>query len=84
MGFPKRMPFKRQDTSDVIEQQQQQQAPVAMDDVNSPEPIARVPSEANPELNKYVPDEHAQGGVKKIEAATLSWTKTELYFAYGW
>jgi hypothetical protein len=30
------------------------------------------------------PAEDVQEGVKKIEAVTLTWTKNELIFAYGW
>ena len=31
-----------------------------------------------------VPNPEAQGGVKKIEAVTLTWTKNELILAYAW
>ena len=30
------------------------------------------------------PAEDVQEGVKKIEAVTLTWTKSELIFAYAW
>jgi hypothetical protein len=30
------------------------------------------------------PSEDVQAGVKKVEAVTLTWTKRELVFAYGW
>lgn len=31
-----------------------------------------------------VPTADAQAGVRKVEAVTLTWTKQELYIAYGW
>jgi hypothetical protein len=34
-------------------------------------------------LEKY-PSADAQTGVKKVEAVTLTWSKKDLYIAYGW
>jgi hypothetical protein len=31
-----------------------------------------------------VPSPTVQAGVKKVEAVTLTWTKNQLIFAYGW
>jgi hypothetical protein len=31
-----------------------------------------------------LPTPEVQEGVKKVEAVTLTWTKNELVFAYGW
>ena len=31
-----------------------------------------------------LPSPHVQGGVKKVEAVTLTWTKNQLIFAYAW
>ena len=45
--------------------------------------IARVASSPDEEPEKYVPDSEAQDGVKKVEAITLSWTRTELIIAYA-
>lgn len=45
--------------------------------------IAPVISTAEEEPEKYVPDSEAQDGVKKVEAVTLSWTRTELIIAYA-
>jgi hypothetical protein len=30
------------------------------------------------------PAQDLQAGVKKVEAVTLTWTRNELVFAYGW
>ena len=31
-----------------------------------------------------LPSKDVQAGIKKVEAVTLTWTKTELYLAYFW
>jgi hypothetical protein len=77
MPFPKRFPFKRQDTSAAVQQQ------TALEDSKGPEPdIQSAPSRADEVPDKYVPDQEAQGGVQKVEAITLSWTRPELIIAY--
>jgi hypothetical protein len=52
----------------------EKQLPTSTDDDNS---ITHPPSEE-------APSEDAQDGVKKVEAVTLTWTRKELYVAYGW
>lgn len=37
----------------------------------------------NPSIQEKL-DDDIPGGVKKIEAVTLTWTKHELTFAYAW
>jgi hypothetical protein len=77
MPFPKRFPFKRQDTADAIQQ------PIAFDDSKRPDAeVEAAASVAEQEPDKYVPDGSAQSGVKKVEAITLSWTRAELIIAY--
>jgi hypothetical protein len=43
-------------------------------------PVVNAATEDYPD--KYVPDSEAQHGVKKVEAITLSWSRSELIIAY--
>lgn len=43
-------------------------------------------AESTDEINSLekVPSADAQAGVRKVEAVTLTWSKKDLYIAYGW
>jgi hypothetical protein len=50
---------------------------------SSPDDIRAASTDDANSLEK-IPSVDAQAGVKKVEAVTLTWTKNELYVAYGW
>jgi hypothetical protein len=59
----------------------EKQSPEVVD--SSPDDIRAANTDDANSLEK-IPSVDAQAGVKKVEAVTLTWTKNELYVAYGW
>lgn len=52
--------------------------------VPASEDVELAPNGAADEAANEKPDNTAQGGVRQIEAITLTWTRTHVIIAYAW
>jgi hypothetical protein len=83
MPFQSALNFLKKDNIDVAPQHEAQHEAKTTPTKTAGVEIGPAPQQDVDEPpEKYVPDAEAQNGVKKVEAITLSWTRSELIVAY--